>query len=76
MVYTNYSVTNSSDYSIVCQECGFTSADSEDFINLVDGMLCHGCYDDIVLDSDTLYKEEEVRKSRALADVLNTDYLD
>jgi len=76
MVYINYSVSNSPDYSVVCHECGFTSGEAEDFLNLIDGMLCHSCYDDIVLDPDILYKEEEARKSRALADALNVDYLD
>jgi len=76
MVYINYSVSNSTDYSIACQECGFTSGEAEDFLNLTGDMLCHSCYDDIVSDPDILYKEEEARKSRALADALNVDYLD
>ena len=61
-----------------CAGCGYISSDIEDFTTLTGGALCHGCYDDTVGYSHAvyLYEEEEARKSRALADSINTDYSD
>lgn len=60
-----------------CAGCGYISSDIEDFVALTGGALCHGCFDDTVGYSHAVYLyEEEARKSRALADSINTDYFD
>ena len=66
MVYLNYSILQ-----MTCAECGYISQEFDDFVTWAEGtMLCHGCYD------QATRSDETARKSKALADSINTDYFD
>ena len=70
MVYVNYGkLILEGDNT--CKECGYASSEAEAFMILTDGMLCHDCYD-----RACHLKDEDLRKSEAVAYAINVDYLD